>query len=349
MANPPSPSIEPIASCVEQGTLYALAIDVRRGIAYFGGSERSVRSWRLNDEPVRSELAWHGRGAYVSSLVLAHDEPHGPVVITGHYDGSLTWHEPATGRVLMSVESAHHGWVRDLALSGDGRRLVSVGNDMLVRCWDRATGTLQQTFAGHAAETPEGYVSTLYSVAISPDGRCAASADRAGEVRVWDLERGSLVAQWRSAEFYTFDPEKRDRSMGGIRRVRFSPDGSTLAVAGIGQITNVDGFVGPARVELWDWRAVKRRSLLGDSHNAVLNDVVFTANGQHVVAGGGGDSGGVLLSWQLGKEKPVQKVKLKGHIHRLAWATGDRLLTAGFEAVQLWSSAAVLATEESQA
>ncbi len=185
-------------------------------------------------------------------------------------------------------------------------------------------------------------------MAISPNGQFAASADRVGEIRVWDLDRGGIVARWRSAEFYTFDPEKRDRSMGGIRRVRFSPDGSTLAVAGIGQITNVDGFVGPARVELWDWRATKRVSVLSDSHNAILNDVVFSPAGQHVVAGGGGDGGGVLLSWQLGNEKPVQKVKLKGHIHRIAWATGDRLLTAGFEAVQLWSSAALIAPEESK-
>jgi hypothetical protein len=60
------------------------------------------------------------------------------------------------------------------------------------------------------------------------------------------------------------------------------------------------------------------------------------------------EHGGVLLSWRLRNEKPVQKVKFKGHIHRIAWATGDRLLTAGFEAVQLWSSAAFIAPEESK-
>ncbi len=344
MADAKSPNIEPIASCLEQGSLYALAVDSIQGIAYCGGSEPTIRAWRMNGESAQSAPAWRGRGAYVSSIVLRHEQPLDPVAIVGHYDGAITWHETRTGRLIRSNETAHHGWVRDLALSADGRRLLSVGNDMLVRDWDAATGELRRTFAGHSAETPEGYVSALYSVAISPDGLFAVSADRVGEVRVWDLERGVVAAQWRSAEFYTFDPEKRDRSMGGIRRVRFSPDGSLIALAGIGQISNVDGFVGPTRVELWDWRAVKRRHVLSDSHNAVLNDLVFTSDGQHLVAGGGGDGGGVLLSWQLGKDKPVQKLKLKGHIHRLAWVNNERLLAAGFETVQLWPSAPFLAT-----
>lgn len=338
MPDPKPPPIEPLASCVEQGSLYALAVDARAGIAYFGGSEMTARAWRLNDEPATSGPAWNGRAAYVSSIVLLQDEPLAPLAVTGHYDGSLTWHEVRTGRLVRSVEGAHHGWVRDLVLSADGRRLFSAGNDMLVRVWDAATGDPLQTLAGHALETPEGYLSALYSVAISPDGQFAASADRAGEVRVWDWQRGTLVAGWRSAEFYTFDPEKRDRSMGGIRRVTFSPDGQSLALAGIGQITNVDGFVGPARLEVWHWRQSKRQHTLSDPHNGVLNDVLFTPDGQTLLAAGGGDGGGVLLSWRPGQEKVTQKVKPKGHIQRLAWAGAERFVAAGFESVQLWSS-----------
>lgn len=332
-----SPAVEPLATCAEAGLLFALAFDARAQIAYFGGSEGAVRAWRFGDGAKQSEPAWDGRGAYIAAIVLAGDDPHEPVAITGHYDGSLTWHRTAGGELVRVVERAHAGWVRDLAISPDRERLVSVGNDMLVKVWDVRRGELIDTLAGHELHTPQGYVSALYTAAISPDGQYAASADRVVEVRIWHLDSGEQVNQWRAPEFYTFDPDKRDRSIGGIRRVRFSPDGATLALAGIGQISNVDGFVGPARIELWDWLAGTRKIVLSDSHNAVLNDVLFTADGRHVIASGGGDAGGLLARWQIDQEKPLAKVKPKGHAQRLAWLDETRFLAAGFEGVQLWT------------
>ena len=62
-----------------------------------------------------------------------------------------------------------------------------------------------------------------------------------------------------------------------------------LALAGIGQITNVDGFVGPSRLEVWDWQTGKRAASLQDSHQAVLNDVLWSSDGRKLTAAGGGD------------------------------------------------------------
>lgn len=336
------PAVEPLATCTEQGLLLALAVDARAGVAYIGGSEGAVRAWQLNGSAQQSEPAYSGRGSWLAAIVLAGHEPLDPLAITGHYDGSLTWNRLRDGNLLRVVEQAHHGWVRDLALTADGERLVSVGNDMLVKVCDARDGKVIHTLAGHAPLTPQGYVSALYTVAVSPDGRMAASGDRAGEVRIWDIEQGKLIHQWRSAEFYTFDPEKRDRSIGGIRRLRFSPDGATLAIAGIGPVSNVDGFVGPARVELWDWQAVRRRIVLADSHQAVLNDVLFSSDSRQVIAAGGGDAGGVMLAWQADQEKAIAKLKPKGHAQRLAWAGEERIVAAGHEGVQLWDRAALL-------
>src|SRR5262249_8514508 len=153
--------------------------------------------------------------------------------------------------------TAHEGWVRKLELAPAGDLVITVGDDMKVKVWDAATGSAVASQSGHEAKTPEGYLSALYALAVSPDGKYAASGDRAGFVKVWDPAAKQAVAESRAPEFYTFDAQKRARAIGGVRGLAFSPDGNRLAVSGIGPVTNVDGFVGPCRVELWDWQAGK--------------------------------------------------------------------------------------------
>ena len=124
-----------------------------------------------------------------------------------------------------------------------------------------------------------------------------------------------------------------------MRRVRFSPDGKLLALSGIGKITNVDGFVGPARMEVWDWRTGKRTAELQDNHQAVLNDMLWSADGRRLTATGGGDGGGLLVVWDVADKTPATKIKLKGHVHRLVPIGGGSLLVAaGFEGVQIWDT-----------
>ncbi len=329
---------EPIASVKSAGTLLALAVDRAQGCAYVGGSDGQVYELPLNgaEWQLRSRFA---STRYVAALGLIERGPLDRRLLVGRYDGSLTWHQLHTGRSVRHIERAHDGWIRDLQWLDDGQRFVTVGDDMLLKLWSVTSGQLLHTFAGHERETPQGYVSALYSVAAANNSSIVATADRVGDVRVWDVDARRLVTRFQSGEFYTFDPEKRDRSIGGIRRVRFSPDGKWLALSGIGQISNVDGFVGPARVEVWDWRQAKRVFLGSDTHQAVLNDLAWNAAGTHLVASGGGDGGGVLLCWKVGDEKPLQKIKLKGHTQRLEWARHDeQLLLAGFEGVQLWET-----------
>ena len=56
-----------------------------------------------------------------------------------------------TGEPICAVQ-AHHGWVRDLAMSPNDEYLVTVGDDMLVKRWNAETGDLLGTFEGHAKQ-----------------------------------------------------------------------------------------------------------------------------------------------------------------------------------------------------
>src|SRR5262249_19558666 len=155
---------------------------------------------------------------------------HDGVVISGGYDHKLIWTKAETGEKLREV-TAHEGWVRDVVLVGEDR-LATVGDDMLLKIWNRDTGELVHTCAGHDQQTPEGYLNALYAVAVSADGNTIAAADRTGIVTLWKTETGENLARLEAKIFYTFDAEKRARAIGGIRALCFLPD-NKIALGGI--------------------------------------------------------------------------------------------------------------------
>lgn len=317
------------------GTLYSLCHDGGRRL-FVAGSDASIYLLDPTAEKLAGEKKWTNHDNYVVGLAWLDGQ-----VVSASYDGRLQWTKAETGESVRSV-AAHAGWVRQLVAVPGARRLATVGDDMLVKVWDADSGAAIATFDGHARRTPEGYTTALYALAASPDGRFLASGDRIGAVCVWDVERRSRVAEFRAASFYTFDPQKRSRSIGGVRSLAFSADGMQLALSGIGQVTNVDGFVGPCRAEIWDWQAAKRTAELQDKHNAVLNHVAFLPESPWLVAAGGGDGGGVLAFWKAGPNAATPSAtahlaKPKGHIQRFVVAPENRLLTVGFGGVQAWT------------
>lgn len=324
-----------VGSAKAPGILFGIALDENRRTLYGGGMDGHIYSLDLSNN--RLPLAakrWQLHDNYVSSLTL-----HGDVLISTGYDGKLNWSNVANGERIRSVH-AHNGWIRKLAASVDGSLLATVGDDMKLKLWDAKTGAMIATMLGHDAKVPEGYSSAIYALAISGDGRYAASGDRAGFVRIWDLVGFKQIAEFRAADFYTFDPVKRARAIGGIRGLAFSTDGKRLAISGIGAVTNVDGFVGPCRMELWDWRNGKQIAVGQDKHQAILNHVAFGPRGDWIVGAGGGDGGGAIVFWDGLSAKPQAAVvvKAKGHLQSFVMdSAGTRLYAVGHGGFQAWS------------
>ena len=86
---------------------------------------------------------------------------------------------------LMTLEG-HSEIVMSVALSPDGRRIVSGSWDRSVRVWDAESGACVATLEGHSYG--------VMSVAFSPDGRRIVSGSGDKSVRVWDAESGACVA-----------------------------------------------------------------------------------------------------------------------------------------------------------
>src|SRR6185503_16662776 len=82
-------------------------------------------------------------------------------------------------RAELVLQTGHTGSVNALALSPDGRFLVSGSEDVTLKIWDTATGNVLRTLSGH--EKP------VLAAAISPDGKLIASGGADQTVRVWDV------------------------------------------------------------------------------------------------------------------------------------------------------------------
>jgi WD40 repeat protein len=174
--------------------------------------------------------------------------------------------------LVRSLEG-HHGAVRSVALSADGRVAVSGGDEGTARVWDVGSGVGRRTIVcGPRA---------VHGVALTPDGVVAATASGDGLVRVWDLVSGACRATLAGHR-------------GPVRAVALSADGNQLVSAGH------DGTVRLWRVG----RPQAVRVLTG--HFGPVTAVTLAGDGR-LAASGSRD--GMVRVWETGAGRMVRCLK----------------------------------------
>jgi WD40 repeat protein/serine/threonine protein kinase len=290
----------------------------------------SALSAEVSVEPVR---AFHclGRDGKTLFVVQQHGATFIPAIDTG------------TGKERFPHQG-HAAPLNAVAVSPDGRRLASAGEDYAVKVWDLAGGRLLHSLTAHKDD--------VCGLVFSPDGKLLASASQDGSIGLWDLDRGSEMRalHWhsRSPSRLRFSPDGRhlvvgsDRGVvqtwevgtgqkradrpghaGVVRCVAFSPDGKHLASGGEDKTVCVHEVAG---------RLVRKFTA---PHG--INDVAFSGDGQIIAAVGDGPAGAVHL-WRV---ESSQETILEGHagrVHGVAFAPAAPLLaTCGEDGtVRLW-------------
>ncbi|MBO3464418.1 WD40 domain-containing protein, partial [Aetokthonos hydrillicola] len=91
---------------------------------------------------------------------------------------------PPGGRLLRTL-TGHSDWVRALALTPDGKQVISASNDHTLKVWDLADGKPVFTLTGHS--------NSVTALALTPDGKQVISASNDNTLKVWDLADGKPV------------------------------------------------------------------------------------------------------------------------------------------------------------
>ena len=161
----------------------------------------------LAQDPAQLPSQLHGRlcTQTTPALTTLLSRARGPALWLRPTMCSLT---PPGGALLRTL-SGHTGPVRAVALTPDGRQVVSASWDKTLKVWELASGTELRALRGHTT--------WIKAAAVTPDGRQVVSASDDKTLKVWDLASGRLLA--------TFCAD------GALECCAVAPDGVTI-VAG---------------------------------------------------------------------------------------------------------------------
>ncbi len=248
------------------GAVWSVAISPGGHRALTGANDLTMRLWDVETGEELRRFEGHTINVWKVAFL-----PDGRRALSSSSDKTIRLWDLETGKEVRRFEG-HTGHVTALAVSPDGRRVLSGGGgwdangkplDVGMRLWDVETGQELRRFEGHTH--------SVWSVALSPDGRHAVSGSLDGTIRLWDVEGGK---------------ELRRFSEGGhVSSVAFSPDGHRFLSA------NGTEFC------LWDvatWKPLQRFG----GHTDRVQRVVFSPDGRRALTGSESKDKTMRL-WQL--------------------------------------------------
>lgn len=158
---------------LHRGAVRAVAFHVTHRLLASSGTDGRVFLWRLGEEP-------HPLSSPPSDAQDLAFSPDGTVLMGSGWFHLFRWR--LDDETLQILPTAHHGLIKSISFSRDGRMLASIGRqtDSAVYLLDPQTGAVLKRFQPH--ELCGTYVR------LSPDGRYLASTSDDASIHLWDLQ-----------------------------------------------------------------------------------------------------------------------------------------------------------------
>jgi len=161
----------------------ALAVSPDGSTVASGGWDRKLVLWNVADGRPR---VLEGHEANINAVAFS---PDGTRLASGDYDGKIMLWRMPEGAPIETL-SGNGFPVNALAFAPDGRLLAALGDDT-VRVLDPTAKRELLRFAAHAEP--------VVSLALSADGRIAASGSSGGTVEVWRSGNGERLRKLYAA------------------------------------------------------------------------------------------------------------------------------------------------------
>ncbi len=231
-----------------------------------------VRSWDVTGTGPAELPAFGNHNGWVTDIAFA-----GHTLFSADSWGRLSaWNIAKEAKPLWTVEAAHDGWLRSLALAPDGSRLATCGKDGFVRLWECASGKKVKEF-----DTKSDMLSLCFA-----DGKTVIAGDVFGRIRRfhWTTSEQSIIIELK--ELYLLH---RIQDVGGVKCLTRAHDGKTLLAGGAEPKTG--GFVQAIplliALDLATGKRVGQYKGVSDSEGYVTDlachpdgFVIFTTSGQ---------------------------------------------------------------------
>jgi WD40 repeat protein len=319
---------------------------------------REVRAfpWRAGEPILAVALSPDGtRLAAAGGDPRTRDRTSGP--------GPVRVWEVGSGRELFSA-AEDPGWLRSVAFSPEGSRLVAAGSQGALRVWDIGSRRETLTIRGHSHEitgitfSPDGarlisgsadrtvrvwdaapgpvglaavYPVTdskgsVYGVAYSRDGRLLATSSSAG-IRVWNAATGQPLYAFpaRLQARVTFSPDGRRLHSGGI--LLDAASGMRLRAGGgaYDSAFSPDGRWVTWLATIRDAETGETVRTLGTGQQTRHYSTAFSPDGRFLLTGGADRT---VRVWDPNTGREVQALPCPGDVYRLAFSPDGRRFAA---------------------
>jgi len=282
------------------------------GKTFVSGDWNSVRLWDLTGPEPKAKLPVRGHDDEVRAVIIS---PDGRTLATSSHDGTLRlWDlggpQPKS-RAPFHVDSEY---ATSLTFTPDGKKLISGNSNGTLQVWDVSAG--QPRLLKKLGESKsQGERDENWGLAISPDGKMAATSGRFHSLRLWDL-----TPEGSSDPIAPSGPRRYHGALA------YSPDGKTVA----------SGNSDNGTLRLWNVADPKSPQLqfVLDAHEqarsrrGTVHAVAFAPDGRVLVSGG---DDGVVRFWNLSDEKPTERstLRLDGPVSSVNFSPdGSKLVVA---------------------
>ncbi|RZF37372.1 hypothetical protein LSTR_LSTR009723 [Laodelphax striatellus] len=213
-------------------------------------SKDDIRVWNI--ETSRELLRISVPNFTCSGIVFSYD---GKSIITSWNDGTIKAFTPQTGTLIYTILNAHNKGVSAVAITSDGKKIVSGGGEGQVRVWEIKPN--KQSLLAVLKEH-KGPVS---SIDINRNDKEVVTASSDGTCIIWDLERYARTAILFSSTLFMC--------------VRYHPTGCQVVTCGTNRQI---GYW-----EVYDGSLIRE---IEGSASSALNTLDLTDDGNYFATGG---------------------------------------------------------------